>query len=91
MELGKCNESYVVPQETKVIEGPMVAKCPGLGLEDQQLRSFTPLVEGSFMHSSCDATCCKHCSFDPKEKNESMLMCLHCKRNRACGNDEVSS
>ena len=35
MELGKCNESYVVPQETKVIEGPMVAKCPGLGLDGQ--------------------------------------------------------
>ena len=78
-------------QETKVIERHIVEKCPGLGLEDQQLRSFTPLSEGSFICSSCDATCYKHCSFDPKEKNESMKMCLHCKRNRIYENDELSS
>ena len=46
MKLEKHNETRVVSQETKIIERHIIAKCPGLGLEDQQLYSFMPLLEG---------------------------------------------
>ena len=47
------NKAYKMSEETKIIDRLIVEKFLGLGRDEGQLHTFTPLVEGSFNYSLC--------------------------------------